>query len=173
MELGTGSQQARPNINLACGRISKAQIVVDRVGCFRRLLDAQRIHRRVGDCGVGTDQVSRRLWRLAGLPGWASMATLTVAIIWLGLLWVASKRSQSTRPALAALLENLSGGLKNWAASLFSMCLVMLGATFLAPAGHLQTALLCGWLCICLALCSHSVGNLAEGVIDYKFRHRA
>lgn len=113
------------------------------------------------------------LWQLAGFPSWAFMAALTVAIIWLGLLWVASKRSQSGRSALAALLENLSDGLKNWAASLCSMCLVMVGAVFLAPAGHLQTALLCGWLCICLALCSHSVSSLAEGVIDYKFHHRA
>lgn len=120
-----------------------------------------------------TDPVPKRLWRLAGPPSWAFMAALTVAIIWLGLLWVASKRSQSARPALAALLENLSDGLKNWAASLCSMCLVMVGAVFLAPAGHLQTALLCGWLCICLALCSHSVSSLAEGVIDHKYRHRA
>lgn len=131
----------------------------------------------VGLCIAGwdlllTDPVPKRLWRLAGLPSWAFMSALTVAIIWLGLFWVGSKRSQSARPALAALLENLSDGLKNGAASLCSMCLVMVGAAYLAPAGHLQTALLCGWLCICFALCSHSVGNLSEGVIDYKSRHR-
>lgn len=114
-----------------------------------------------------------RLWWLPGLPGWAFIGALMVAFIWLGLLWAAPKKFQSAIPALATLLEKLSDGLKNWAASLFSMWLIMAGAAFLKPTDHLQTALLCGWLCICFALCSHSVSSLAEGVIDYKYRHRA
>jgi hypothetical protein len=113
--------------------------------------------------------VPRPLWWIAGFPGVFFVASLFVCLIWLTLLSVASSRAQSVRAAIVALLEALSDGVRTGAASLFSICLLMAGATFFSVEDHILTVLLSGWLCTCLALCSYSIDALVEGIIDYNF----
>lgn len=113
------------------------------------------------------------LWDCLDLPEGAFIATLVPALFFVFLLPLAPNKLRGMRPALAAVLERLADGLRMTAAGLFAICLVMGLHALSTPVAHLQTVILSGWLSVCLALCSYSVGSLADGVIDFSPGTRA